>query len=318
VNAGLKVAGFAGGLAAAFAIAFAVGSAAGPVRAGEPAATATPHDGTATSDDGMGGMSGTDGDHASTGPGDEHGAEPGSASGQLPGLAVSDAGYTLAAAATTLPAGAAIPFRFTVTDPSGHPVTSYETKHDKQLHLIVVRRDLSGFKHVHPVMAAGGTWSVPLDVSRAGSYRVFADFQPTGLDRGLVLGTDVSVAGSFMPIPLPQATSTTAVDGYDVSLAGSPKAGAESELVFMVSRDGAPVTDLEPYLGAFGHLVSLRAGDLAYLHTHPSQEAHAGEHGGPQVHFATTFPTAGTYRLFLDFQHGGKVRTAAFTVVVPR
>ena len=93
--------------------------------------------------------------------------------------------------------------------------------------------------------------------------------------------------------------------------------GRETGLTFTVSRGGAPVTGLQPYLGAFGHLVSLRAGDLAYLHTHPETEAHDGATGGPDVRFATTFPTAGAYRLFLDFQVDGVVRTAAFTVVVP-
>jgi hypothetical protein len=76
------------------------------------------------------------------------------------------------------------------------------------------------------------------------------------------------------------------------------------------------VTSLQPYLGAFGHLVSLRDGDLAYLHTHPAAEAHDGDRGGPTVAFATEFPTAGSYRLFLDFKADGKVHTAEFTVTV--
>ncbi|MGH8828486.1 MAG: hypothetical protein ACRDVZ_13015, partial [Jiangellaceae bacterium] len=133
----------------------------------------------------------------------------------------------------------------------------------------------------------------------------------------LTLGTDVTVAGEFAPVPLPAAGSSSSVDGYEVTLQGTPTADSESELAFSVTKDGAPVHDLEPYLGAFGHLVSLRTGDLAYLHTHPAEEAHAGEQGGPDVEFSAEFPTAGTYRLFLDFQHGGSVHTAEFTVTVP-
>ena len=53
----------------------------------------------------------------------------------------------------------------------------------------------------------------------------------------------------------------------------------------------------------------LRSGDLGYLHVHPEE----GE-PGPGVEFATAFPTPGTYRLFLDFQHHGSVHTAALTV----
>ena len=72
-------------------------------------------------------------------------------------------------------------------------------------------------------------------------------------------------------------------------------------------RDGEPVTDLEPYLGAYGHLVALRAGDLAYLHVHP-------EGGRGPVAFRAEVPSEGAYHLFLDFKHDGVVRTAAFAV----
>jgi hypothetical protein len=165
-------------------------------------------------------------------------------------------------------------------------------------------------------VAQDGYTLQPVTTTRGGSYRVFADFTPSALGRGLVLGTDVSVAGAFSPVPLPAPAATTSVDGYDVALTGRPVAGEESELTFTVRRAGREVTDLQPYLGAFGHLVSLRTGDLAYLHTHPAEEAHAGDSGGPTVRFATEFPTAGTYRLFLDFRHGGAVHTAALTVHV--
>ena len=291
----VKLAAYAGGLAVAFAAAFAIGAAASPIGTGPNTAQhedakMKPH---------------TNSAHQAT-----------TATATLPGLAVSDAGYTLQLATTTLPAGTEVPFRFTVTGPDGASVTSYRETHEKELHLIVVRRDLTGFQHVHPTRAADGTWSVPLELAAAGIYRVFADFQPAALNRTLTLGTDVAVAGDFQPVPIPAPAKTATVDGYDVSLTGKPVAGRETELTFTVRRNGADVTDLQPYLGAFGHLVSLRAGDLAYLHTHPAEEAKPGQQGGPEVRFATTFPTAGTYRLFLDFQVGGQVRTAAFTVTV--
>ena len=83
-----------------------------------------------------------------------------------------------------------------------------------------------------------------------------------------------------------------------------------------MSRDGRPVTDLQPYLAAYGHLVALRQGDLAYLHVHPDGEPGDGRtEPGPGIVFHTTAPSAGTYRLYLDFKHGDVVRTAAFTVV---
>lgn len=165
-------------------------------------------------------------------------------------------------------------------------------------------------------LAAQGTWSSALDLPAAGTYRVFADFAPEELDRTLTLGTDIEVAGDFTPVPLSAPVATSVIDGYEVTIEGSAVAAAESELSFKVSRDGQALTDLEPYLGAFGHLVSLRVGDLAYLHTHPVESAEPGSTGGPTVQFGTEFPTAGTYRLYLDFQHDGVVRTAEFTVTV--
>jgi hypothetical protein len=100
------------------------------------------------------------------------------------------------------------------------------------------------------------------------------------------------------------------VDSYTVKVDGDVTAGRTSRLTLSVAKDGAPVTDLQPYLGSYGHLVALRAGDLGYLHVHPQESATAG----PEVTFDVEVPTAGAYRLFLDFQHGGVVRTAQFTV----
>ena len=105
------------------------------------------------------------------------------------------------------------------------------------------------------------------------------------------------------------------VDGYQVTLAGDLVPGQASELTLTVSKDGVPVTDLQPYLAAYGHLVALRAGDLAYLHVHPAGEPGDGvTPAGPGITFYATAPSAGDYRLFLDFQHAGVVRTAEFTV----
>jgi len=282
MNTTARLAGFGGALVLLAAGGFAVGNTAGPVSA-------------ATSEHGdMGG------EHAGmTAPVEE-----------LPGgLASSKDGYTFTTGATPEPGR----FSFTITGPDGKPVTAFDVEHEKKLHLIVVRRDTSGFQHVHPEMAPDGTWSVPLTLPAAGSYRAFADFAPTG-GKAMTLGVDLSVAGNYQPATY--ATSRTAqVDGYTVELAGDLTAGKTSPLTLTVSRGGVPVTDLQPYLAAYGHLVALREGDLAYLHVHPDGAPGDGKTAaGPQVKFAAEVPSAGTYRLFLDFRHGGVVRTAEFTV----
>jgi hypothetical protein len=294
--AALRLGAFAGALALAFGAAFGIGSAIEPIAAADDAPAAPAHG------EEMGGMESGHGGH--------------DAGGQLPGLAVSDAGYTFAPAKTFFTSGAKTELRFTIQGPDGKPVTTYTKTHEKDLHLIVVRRDLSGFHHVHPTMAADGTWSIPFTFTAGGTWRLYADFQPAGHDSPITLGTDVNVTGMYVPVPVAEPASVYSFHGYDVTLAGTPVAGKESELTFTISRDGKPVTDLQPYLGAFGHLVSLRGGDLAYLHNHPAQHAEPGAKGGPTITFATTFPTAGTYSLFLDFQHAGAVHTAEFTVEV--
>jgi hypothetical protein len=287
------------GLAAVFIAAIGAGHIAGPA--------ATPAAHTETDAHGSGSA------HATGGHGD-HAAGAGAA---LPGgLQVTEDGYRLEPLTATLSTSAPTPFRFRILGPDRRPVTAYTASHGKDLHLIVVRRDLSGFQHVHPQLQADGTWTLPLSVGQAGQYRVFADFQPAGRAAGLALGVDVPAPGDYQPRPLPVPRSTTTVDGYTVAIDGQLAPGSASKLTLTVSRDGAPVTELQPYLGAYGHLVALREGDLAYLHVHPDGEPGDGHTAaGPQISFYAEVPSAGTYRLYLDFQHAGTVHTAEFTVV---
>ncbi|XVQ89492.1 hypothetical protein ACQP2K_19360 [Microbispora siamensis] len=230
------------------------------------------------------------------------------------GLQVSQSGYTLTPQTTTITPGTETDFRFTVSGPDGRPVTAYETQHDKKLHLILVSRDATVFRHLHPELSGEGIWSVPLTLPDAGAYRVFADFAPQG-GEGLTLGADLYAAGDYAPRPLPAPSRTVTVDGYTVRLDGTLTPGAASRLTAEISRNGKPVTDLQPYLGAYGHLVALRVGDLAYLHVHPDGAPGDGvTPAGPGITFYAEVPSRGDYRLFLDFQHDGTVHTAAFTL----
>jgi hypothetical protein len=243
------------------------------------------------------------------------GSMPSLATSVPEGLAVSRDGYTLVVATGTFRAGDEITLAFQIVGPDGRPVTAFDIDHDKDLHLIVVSRDLVDYLHVHPERAADGTWSITLPPRPAGSYRVFADFTPTGAT-SMTLGADIAVAGEYAPAALPAAGESAAVDGYDVTLDGTLVAGTDSTVTLNVADADGPVDDLEPYLGALGHLVAIRTGDLAYLHVHPAEAAE--EPGGPDIEFTVEVPTPGTYRLFLDFSHGGDVRTAAFTVNAER
>lgn len=303
---GLKLGGFGLAVAVVFGAAYGVGQLVGPVSAEPP-----PQSAKAAETHGHGAAEEEQaGEH-----GDDHGG--GSATGLVPaGLQVSAEGMTLEVLSTGLTAGTGAEFAFRILDADGHAITKFEPTHDKLMHLIVARRDLSGFQHVHPTMSPDGTWRIPLTFDAAGDHRVFADFLPAGRAEGLTLGADVPVAGAYAPVPLPEPALTATVDDYRVTMSGELTPGATSKVTLTVDKGGVLVTDLQPYLAAYGHLIALRQGDLAYLHVHPDGEPGDGTTSpGPNITFYAEVPSAGTYRLYLDFKHGDVVRTAEFTAV---
>lgn len=227
------------------------------------------------------------------------------------GLASSAAGFTFAPKETTLRRGANS-FHFRILGPDGNAVHGFDLDGGVRLHLIVVRRDFVDYQHLHPKLAADGTWSVPLRVAAPGAYRAYADFDVAG--KKTVLGYDVFVPGDFTPAALPAVATEATVDGYRVAISHRPlRAGQETKLHFVVSGHGRPVPSFQTYVGHRGHLVALRQGDLAYSHVHPAPT------GGPgQIVFHTALVTAGNYRIFLQFKRDGIVHTAPFTLEVGR
>jgi hypothetical protein len=242
-----------------------------------------------------------------------HGAAA-SADSRVGGLAVSSGGYTFALASTTMTAGTPTPFRFRIDGPDRRPVTAFAVAGDKLMHLIVVRRDLTGYQHLHPTMSGDGTWHVELALPAPGIWRLYADFltvTAAGAQMALTLGADLTVAGEYAPVPVPAAARQSTVDGYTVRYEGTPHVGATQPLVFRVFKAGTPVPDLERYLGAYGHLVALREGDLAYIHVHPEDRLFRGA-----AKLWLSAPSKGRYRMFFEFQVGGTVYIAPYTVVV--
>ena len=281
MSAAAKLAGFAAGLAILFGGAALAGGAVGPL-----------HEKDAAKPEGMTAMEGGHGEQA---------AQP------VRGLAVSEGGLTLQLARTTARQGERFGLAFRIVDRNGGTVSDFDVEHTKRMHLIVVRRDMTGFQHLHPTMNADGEWTVRATLRDAGAYRVFADFSVAGKPH--TLAGDLTVDGTVRSHALPRPAGSVEVDGLRVGLTeGASRAGAESELGFTVTRGGKPV-QVQEYLGARGHLVALRQGDLAFLHVHPDED---------RLRFMATFPTAGTYRLFLQFKTDGRVHTATFTQEVSR
>ncbi len=216
-------------------------------------------------------------------------------------------------------------YSFSILDDQGNILKDFEVEHEKLLHLIVVREDLGVFQHLHPNFneTSGQFTLSDLTFPTPGEYRIFADFTPRDAQKGpegtplsVAASTDVRVAGNYTPQPLGSTERNKTFEGYSVVLSSDPVepvVGADM-LSFTIKKDGKPVTDLEGYLGALGHSVILEEETLEYIHTHALEEPGAVQNG--TINFHVQFPSAGSYAVFTQFQHGGKVVTADFVISV--
>ncbi|CAO5187786.1 Secreted protein [Frankia sp. AiPs1] len=236
------------------------------------------------------------------------------------GLSAEASGLRFAPTSTTLPANEPDTFRFQIRGTDGIPITTFAPDQTKLMHLYLIRSDLTGFQHVHPTMAADGTWTANLAATPAGTYQVYTSFtaQIAGKDVPLVLSQPVTLPGTAATIAPAPASDTTTVDGYTLAVStagGMPMAGMTHTLIVTITRNGMPVTDLQPYLDTYAHLTAVHAGDLAFAHLHPQGKAN-GDHGGPTLSFAAELPRPGAWRLFLQFETAGTLHTAALTLNV--
>ncbi|GIP37368.1 hypothetical protein J31TS4_06480 [Paenibacillus sp. J31TS4] len=199
----------------------------------------------------------------------------------------------------------------------GTPIEAFEEHHEKLLHLIVVSRDLSAFAHLHPVYRGEGVFEVEHVFPSGGTYRFIADFKPVGGDAISKLGW-VQVVGNDAPASsaLRESTDVEVSGGLAVGLeAAGLQAGKEAALTFTITESitGRPVTNLEPYLGAIGHVVVLSEDGERYVHVH----AETGQGTGPEAKFEAAFPGSGLYKVWAQFQRDGQVVTTSYVVNVP-
>ncbi len=259
---------------------------------------------------------------------------------------VADSGYSVDVEPTRhIEPGVSTAMRFRIKDRRGALVTRLEVIHEKTLHLMVVSEDLSWYAHEHPVAQDDGSLALRLTFPGPGEYVLFHDFAPSGA-REQVVPVTVHVEG-VPPRPVPlvvDSASLKLVDGYSVRLetAGPIRAGREAVLSYNIVLRRQPVTDLEPYLGAIGHLAVVSENLEHFVHSHPlgrdhvdrghheeeSQRRTGGhdehrEHGGfisgatgATVSFHALFPEAGLYKAWAQFKHRGRVFTVPFVIDV--
>jgi hypothetical protein len=234
------------------------------------------------------------------------------------GLSATESGFTFVPGTTTIPANTPSAFTFRITRPDGEPVTQFVPEQTQLMHFYLIRADLTGFAHLHASMAADGTWTAPLPTMASGDWRAYTQFtarHPSDVTVPSVLSTPLTVPGAVSMQPIPAPSRTAAVDGYTVTLSGQPAAGQDSPLTLAFSRDGQPITDLQPYLDTYAHVTAIRAADLAFAHLHPQNPVN-GDHGGPTLTVDAHFPDSGDWVLFIQFQTGGVLHTAEMTLHV--
>ncbi|MCZ8513026.1 hypothetical protein O9H85_11450 [Paenibacillus filicis] len=203
-----------------------------------------------------------------------------------------------------------------LTDAAGKPIDKFDINHEKKMHLIAVNKELTYFDHLHPEWKGNGTFEVTTKLPEGGEYKLIADFIPAGF--GAMTRTQwMTVQGpvSRTAAIVPDSSLSKSVDGKEITLTtGNLAPGKEAALTFrFTDKAGKPITDLQPYLGAVGHVVILSADTEQYLHVHPMDEKATG----PDAWFMTAFPKSGVYKIWGQFQQNGHVFVVPYTIQVP-
>ena len=236
------------------------------------------------------------------------------------GLSATDGGFNFDPVVTSgLAANTSFALHFKIMGASGATLTSFVPDQTKLMHFYLIRSDLTGFQHVHPTMAADGTWSADLAALKPGTYRAYVAFNAknaSGATVAEVLSKALTVPGHAATGTLPAPATSTTVDGYTLTVSGEMMAAMSHTLTITVTKNGQPVTNLQPYLETYAHLTAIHAGDLAFAHLHPVGAAAMSDTGGPTLTFQTLLPDSGDWRFFVQFQTGGTLHTAAITLHV--
>lgn len=230
---------------------------------------------------------------------------------------VPDFKIEMSAEPAKIDAGKEIEITFTVKDKSGATVKGFKTVHEKKMHLIVVSDDLVEFDHIHPDLQPGGIFKVKHTFKNGGKYILYADATPENgaqvVERLEIMSTGNERTRKEL---LPDTELKKTVDGITVALSvGELKSYEPVELKFIVTdeKTGKPATNLQNYLGELAHVVAISEDTKEFLHVHPQSVKKPGE---TAVAAHTTFPMAGAYKLWAQFQRGGKVIVVPFVVKV--
>ncbi|MEH7503500.1 hypothetical protein V7152_16060 [Neobacillus drentensis] len=212
-----------------------------------------------------------------------------------------------------------IPVTLLIKDKSNQPIKSFDTVHEKKMHLFIVSKDLAYFLHIHPKYKGNGKFDFTTSFPAGGDYKLFSEFTPKGAGDNSVESHWIHIDGETAEVkPLvPDQKLTKVVEGKKVTLSFDHiMAGMTLHMNFTISdaTTNKPIKNLQPYLGAMGHAVAMSGDAKKYLHIHPMTT----EGNGPKVTFMTIFPEKGIYKIWGQFQHEGEVFTVPFVVNVAK
>jgi len=206
-----------------------------------------------------------------------------------------------------------------IQNATGKPVNKFDIFQEKIMHLIVVDDDLRSFSHIHPEYKENGRFEVTANFPESGNYTLFSDYKPAG-NKEIVSLMNITIPGS-VPLPknLEKFTKTKTISDTKVNLNISEKnikAGQEVTLIFdLKDNKNQPIKDLQSYLGEKGHLVIIKSSSPLtssdYIHAHALKNTTDGK-----IEFHTKFPKSGTYKMWMQFNRNGQIKTTDFWVNV--
>lgn len=194
-----------------------------------------------------------------------------------------------------------------VLDSAGSPVTSMVRNQTKLLHLYVVRRDLTAFRHLHPEYR-NGAWVAPATLPSPGTYRVITEFsvKDSGHTDHLVLGAEAALAG---PRPARTPAALRSSNGtVKVAIGGGGDVASTGQLSVRITDSRGRPVKLGAYLGATAHVTAFHAQAGTMVHLHPV--------GVPEIESDATALTlhtgdvaAGPYVFFVQVRVDGFLHT---------
>ena len=202
-------------------------------------------------------------------------------------------------------AGKQTKLTISITEKSGTPVREYDLVHDKLMHLIIVREDLSYFAHIHPVLQNNReNFTIIHTFPEAGRYKLWVDFKPKGGNQNvsafMAYVNGLPAHNPVTPVYDGKYIKEASDSNYQISLKLPQEhivANKDVDIAFSISDAvGNPVIDLEPLMGAGGHSVIISSDTEEFLHVHPTEEVNSDWKGGPHISFRTIFPKPGLYK----------------------